>query len=60
MQLVQAGMTAQNQAVSVEGRSRRREEDRQERKPRWLRVFFSFTGYCNKLTMVPSAIDQAL
>lgn len=60
MQLVRTGMSLQNQAVAVEGRSRRRDEDRREREPRWLRAFFSFTGYCNKLTIVPSAIDQAL
>lgn len=60
MQLVQAGMSLQNQAVAMEGRSRRRDEDRREREPRWLRVFLSFTDSCNKLTIVPSAIDQAL
>ena len=52
MQLAQAGVRVQNRAVAVQGRSRRRDEDPQERELRRLRVF-SFTGYYNMLTIVP-------
>lgn len=53
MQLAQAGVRVQNRAVAVQGRSRRRDEDRQERELRRLRVFFSLTGYYSMLTIVP-------